>query len=243
MEAFLGRLVAEVPAAALQLRDLPVSGQGCAVAKARESAQGLRELDAGRLPDRGGRGFATETSARSSSTRLEQICENAGLRFQTGCRRAGLADRDQDRHRRARSVVLRRLVGSARGLSARIGESSGSTRSPWLRRDPGRHLGGVGTSPFSTTDTSGRDWPRCRPPPISVNTSTRPATGFRASRCSAMRSARRSREGHRARRQARRRRHVVRGGRPPHAAVTPAQIPRDSPFGPGFAIESRTRRR
>ena len=185
MEAFLDAWLAEVPAAALQLRDLPVSGQRRTVVKARESAQGLRELDAGRLPDRGGRGL------RRRRVRGAQVQAGADLRerrasFQTGCRRPGLADRDPDRHRRARSVVFRRLVGSARGLSARIGESSGSTRSPWLRRDPGAAPGRHSNESFSATDTSGRDWPRCRPPPISVNTSTRPATARPASRCSAI---------------------------------------------------------
>ena len=110
--------------------------------------------------------------------RLEQICASAGLRSR---RTAGgpewQAGRDKDRDRRTRSVVLRRLGGGVRHLSARTGADSGSSGSPESRYDSGRHLGGIRTSsaaPRSFQARIGqgaggqRNRPTCRPGPQPV---------------------------------------------------------------------------
>ena len=79
--------------------------------------------------------------------RLERICKSAGLRSR---RAAGGPDWQVVTRiaiEELEAWLFRRLAGGARGLSARLGESSGSICSPWLRCDPRRDLGGIRTSP------------------------------------------------------------------------------------------------
>ena len=110
-------------------------------------------------------------------SRLERICENAGLRSR---RTAGSADWQV-----VTRIAIEELEAWKRGTSATgrrcvepILESRQTFLAKYATESLTRSLEALGrrsSASSRNTGTSGRDWPRCRPPPISGHMSIRRA--------------------------------------------------------------------